>query len=116
MEKLLPRKRFNDMKVIQYEAIPIVKDMECPECHKSDVNGTPPLIYARPVGWCDTPSGYIAVFECPKCFSKFRCHINTNGRYSDYNFYQDFALMFYLYNNRNNYDTRRNNKQNQREV
>lgn len=38
------------MKVVQYEAIPIVKDMECPNCHNSDIGGFPPHERAKPIG------------------------------------------------------------------
>lgn len=88
------------MKHIQYESIPVVKDMNCPDCHKSDVDGCPPNVYAEPVGWCETLSGYMAIFVCPLCFTKFRCHINSTGRYNDQEFYRDFALLHYLYRRR----------------
>lgn len=100
MKEFLSEAAFKGMKIAQYEAIPVVKDMECPNCHKSDVNGFPPCIYARPIGWCDTPTGLMGIFECPKCFCKFRCHINTTGRYHEDRFYDDFSLMYYLYDER----------------
>lgn len=93
----LTKSKFKNMNVAQYESIPIVKDMECPECHNSDVGGFPPCVHANPVGWCDTATGYMAVFECPKCFAKFRCHINTLGRYDDLKFFYDFALIYEVY-------------------
>ena len=88
---------FKNLRVVQYEAIPIVKDMECPQCHRSDVNGTLPCVYAEPIGWCETPTGFMAVFECPKCFTKFRCHINASGRYREEAFKEDLWLIFHLY-------------------
>lgn len=101
-KRLLEKNIFNDMKIPQYEGIPIVKDMEWPECHKSDINGFSKDC-AKPVGWCDTQNGFMAIFECQHCFAKFRCHINSTGRYSEESFYQDFELMYFLY------DTRKNN-------
>lgn len=103
MKRLLERNIFNNLKMAQYEDIPVVKDMECPECHKSDVNGFS-QDYAKPIGWCETQSGFMGIFECPHCFTKFRCHIDTTGRYSEDSFYGDFELMYYLY------DSRKNNK------
>lgn len=94
----LSKALFKKMKVVQYESIPIVKDMECPSCHKSDVSGFLPCVSATPVGWCDTATGYMGVFECPKCFEKFRCHINTNGRYDEQKFFIDFSLICDVYN------------------
>lgn len=96
-EKLLARNKYQGMKIVQYESIPVVKDMSCPECHQSEVDGTPPNVYATPIGWCETPSGFMGVFECPKCFAKFRCHIDSTGRCYAEEFYDDFALLHYLY-------------------
>ena len=85
------------MKITQYEAIEVVKDTECPECHNSDVSGFSPCVAAKPIGWCETNSGFMAVFECPKCFTKFRCHINLTGRYTIESFLQDLYLIFRLF-------------------
>ena len=98
--ELLAKRIFDNMKMVQYQDIPIVKDMECPDCHKSDVNGFDHE-YAKPIGWCDTQTGFMEVFECPRCYSKFRCHIDTTGRYNEDTFYGDFGLMYFLYNKRN---------------
>lgn len=94
---LLAVSEFNKMKVVQYEAIPIVKDMECPNCHNSDIGGFPPHERAKPIGWCETSAGFMGVFECPECFEKFRCHISTGSRWHIEGFYEDFALKYYLY-------------------
>lgn len=98
--ELLAKSIFDGMKMAQYQDIPIVKDMECPDCHKSDVGG---FFHerAKPIGWCDTQTGFMGVFECPHCFSKFRCHISTTGRYNEDTFYSDFALVHYMYNEPN---------------
>lgn len=73
------------MKAAQFADIPIVLDMECPDCHKSDVSG---FFHdrANPIGG-DTQTGFMCMFECPHCFVKFRCHINTTGRYDEDTFY-----------------------------
>jgi len=108
-EPLLEVSKFKQMNMAQYEAIPVVKDSECPNCKRSSVDG--PYYgahkgdfywreYAKPVGWCETSSGFMTVFECPLCFTKFRCHINTTGRYDKQKFYEDFALIHHLYYNR----------------
>lgn len=102
MEDLLAHKIFKHLKFNQYENIEIVKDMICPNCNKSDVIGVQPRVYAAPIGWCETSSGFMGVFECPKCFKKFRCHINGDGRYDETKFYEEFALISFLYNNRTN--------------
>ena len=92
---------FEKMKISQYENILISKDTACPEC-----NGSSQLDYSidsrfsepTPIGWCDTKHGFMAVFECPKCFTKYRFHISTTGRYDKDRFYSDFALLLHLYN------------------
>ena len=58
--KMLSEKEFQSLKISQYEDIPKVMDMECPECHKSDAGG---FLHDRskPVFWCDTPSGFMCV-------------------------------------------------------
>ena len=96
--KMLSEKEFQSLKISQYEDIPKVMDMECPECHKSDAGG---FLHDRskPVFWCDTPSGFMCVFECPHCFSKFRCHISSTGRYYLDRFSSDFSLVYFLANN-----------------
>lgn len=96
-EKFLKKSDFQKMKVVQYEDIPIVKDMECPNCHMSDVFEFAPCVRAKPIGWCETQQGFMGVFECPKCFQKFRCHINSTGRYYIEQFYEDFALDYFRF-------------------
>lgn len=99
-ENLLPYERFKRMKISQYQDILISKDMACPEC-----NGSSQFDYAidnrmaepTPIGWCDTEYGFMACFECPKCFTKYRFHISTTGRNDIDQFYADFALLVHLY-------------------
>jgi len=93
-------KEFEKMKISQYENILVSKDMACPECNGSsqfDYSIDRNFAEPTPIGWCDTVHGFMAVFECPKCFAKYRFHINSNGRYDNYKFYQDFALLVHLY-------------------
>jgi len=99
-EKLFPHEEFSRMKVVQYQDIAVSKDMACPECGGSnqftysfDKSVAEPV----PVGWCDTDHGFMAVFECPRCFTRFRFHISTGGRYDEDRFYADFALLVHLY-------------------
>lgn len=89
---------FENMKVSQYDDILVSKDMSCPECGLSKefpchLNEKEPT----PIGWCDTNYGFMAVFECPFCFTKFRFHISTVGRYDKDKFYSDFALLVFMF-------------------
>ncbi len=96
---------FEGMKIAQYENILVSKDMACPECNGSslfDYSIDSHFVEPTPIGWCDTKHGYMAVFECPKCFTKYRFHISTTGRYDKDRFYQDFALLVHLYNEHHN--------------
>lgn len=87
------------MQFPQYEDIAVSRDMDCPQCGKSsyfDESKTDP----RRVGWCDTRHGFMIVCECPHCFSRYRFHISTTGRWDKKAFYRDFALSLRLYNKR----------------
>ena len=71
-------------KISQWENIPYVGDFSCPHCDKSgfynfygETRETPNV-----VGWCETPIGYMGVFECPICFEKYRFHC-TIGQTTD---------------------------------
>ena len=96
---------FERMKISQYDDILISKDMACPEC-----NGSNQFCYSidwkfaepTPIGWCDTEHGFMGVFECPKCFTKFRFHIDSDGRYNKDRFYTDFSVLVHLYNHHQN--------------
>lgn len=63
-------------KFSQYEGISYAGDLNCPHCDKSGFfdfqweNREKPNL----VGWCETNIGYMAIFECPVCFEKFRFH------------------------------------------
>ena len=80
----------------QYSGIARSFDMDCPECGGSSHfdDGKVP---AKPVGWCDTPHGFMLVAECPCCHSKYRFHISTTGRWDKDVFFRDLALALHLY-------------------
>ena len=91
---------FKKKECLQYESIPISKDMACPECNGSsqfDYSIDRNFVEPAPIAWCETKYGFMAIFECPKCFTKYRFHINSVGRYDKDSFYLDFALLVYLY-------------------
>ena len=69
---ILPK--FNNWEDIKYTA-----SLNCPHCEKSGFVGD----IERPnlIGWCETPQGYMIVFECPHCFEKFRFHGNCDDLY-----------------------------------
>ena len=100
-DKFISKEAFEQKKVSNYQAIPIVKDTTCPNCGLSTLiqthlNEKEPTL----IGWCDTKAGFMGVFECPTCFEKFRYHISTTGRCDKEKFYEDFALHFYLQSTR----------------
>jgi len=61
-------------KIPDYESIPYAIDYTCQHCGLSGTDMEATAFRPDLVGWCDTPSGYMAVFECPRCFEKFRFH------------------------------------------
>lgn len=84
----------------QCEDIPYTPGFVCP-CGKSG-NGYSyaigpgwgsPLPKAKLVGYCETPSGYMMVFECPFCFQKFRYHNTTTDRYDFDRFKSEMELV-----------------------
>ena len=79
-------------RISNYEVYEVVKDFECPYCHKSGVD--PWLILKEPtlVGWTETPNGFMMCFECPECFSKFRWHGSTTERNDE-----DEFLLYAVY-------------------
>ena len=60
-------------KTSQYESVKYANDYCCPECDKSGI-GRRREKKSLLTGWCETPSGYMVVCECPVCGSKFRFH------------------------------------------
>jgi len=63
-------------KITQWESIPYSAGLCCTDCGKADLGnyGNPNGVLPDIIGWCETPRGFMAVFECPECHSKFRCH------------------------------------------
>ena len=74
-------------KVANYESITVVKDFLCPGCSQSgwqwNLRDVP---HAKLVGWCETPQGFMQIYECPLCFTKFRFHGCTTERYDEDSF------------------------------
>lgn len=72
-------KRITDIlkKFPQYESIPYAGDYKCPSCGNSGIaNHTSRKCDLA--GWCETPSGFMVVCECPECGTKFRFHPHLN--------------------------------------
>lgn len=92
----LSLEEFSGMEFPQYSGIAYSRDMDCQECGKSS-HFDDSKVPAKPVGWCSTPAGYMAVMECPCCFSKYRFHISTIGRWDRDVFYRDYALTVRRY-------------------
>lgn len=90
---ILNNETFVINQIPQYESIRYSKDLRC-ECGSSDYmfRNTYNI-----VGYCDTPQGYMAVFECVKCFEKYRHHISAgSGRFNLKEFKNDLVLKLYL--------------------
>ena len=70
----------------QPEIFPHVRTFRCPECDRlTDVNAC--------IGFTESPKlGFMAVYECRKCFTKYRCHINSTARYNRQDFLDDLGL------------------------
>lgn len=80
-------------KIPQYEDIPYSAGLCCTECGKADFSAYSDNNFVKPiaVGWCDTPLGYMGIFECPECHSRFRFHCGGSMK-DDIN---KFELHFY---------------------
>ena len=60
-------------KIVQWESIPYAADLMCQNCDKTGfVNAEEG--YPNLIGWCETNYGFMGVFECPVCGSRFRFH------------------------------------------
>lgn len=84
MDEMLP------MKISNWEAIPYSVELNCPnpDCENKSYHDDARNI----LGWCETPSGFMEVCECKKCFTKYRFH-GTNGDKFDF---KNFAMVFML--------------------
>lgn len=59
-KEFITKEEFGKLKVQQYEAIPVSKSLDCPECGRSsdwDMSKPDP----RPVGWCETTIGFMMI-------------------------------------------------------
>jgi hypothetical protein len=78
--------------IAQYQQIPHQKSLGC-ECGCADVMHRDTF---NVFGYCDTTDGYMVIFECKQCFSKYRHHINIgNPRYHLDSFKMDLGLILF---------------------
>lgn len=79
------------MKISNWESIKYSEGICCPnpECDNDSYYNEARNI----LGWCETPSGFMYVCECNKCFTKYRYH-GVTGSYK-FNF-NKFASSFLL--------------------
>lgn len=94
--------RILSMKIGEYSHIPYVNDFNCPDCGKTGegyihipggyVEKPKPIL----IGWCETPNGFMKVYECPECFAKFRYHGTTTARNFMDKFFDDVELELML--------------------
>ena len=92
MEIIFENETFFLDKIIQFENIHRSKNLEC-ACGSSSSS----LFYGKPtpIGFCETNEGFMSVFECPDCGEKYRCHIDSEGRYNIDVFKQDIGLILF---------------------
>ena len=57
-------RKLKALELPEYRHIPWVKDFSCPQCGKDEWSHEG--WKARPIGWCNTPVGYMGIFECPE--------------------------------------------------
>lgn len=84
-------KVYNINEILQYEDIYYSKLCNC-HCEYADYSRNSSY---NIVGYCNTNNGYMVVFECKKCFEKYRHHIDTDSRYSFDKFKADLRLILY---------------------
>ena len=82
-------------KISQYEGIHYAGDLNCPHCDKSGFFDGYGETRVKPnvIGWCDTDIGYMAVFECPVCFEKFRFHCTIGTWIADMEDCVNFSFL-----------------------
>ena len=81
-------------KIVQWQSIPYSAGLNC-KCGKCDLayvcfDHSNKYIKAIAVGWCDTDYGFMGVFECPECHSKFRCHCGNHDKFDLSDFEEGF--------------------------
>lgn len=79
-------------KIVQWESVPYSAGLRC-HCGRCDLayvcfDNTGEYIKGDIIGWCETSSGFMAVFECPECHSKFRCHASIGNKFNEDDFEQ----------------------------
>jgi len=79
-------------KIAQWQSIPYSAGLNC-RCGKCDLayvawDKDNRYVKADIVGWCETDYGLMAVFECPVCHQKFRCHTSTGNKWDEDDFEQ----------------------------
>lgn len=76
----------------QPEIFPHVRTFRCPECERlTDVNAC--------IGFTESHKlGFMAVYECRQCFTKYRCHINSTARYNRQEFLNELGLEIWARN------------------
>lgn len=79
------------MKISNWESIKYSEGICCPnpECDNDGYYDDARNI----LGWCETPSGFMYVCECNKCFTKYRYHGVTGSDKFNFN---KFARSFLL--------------------
>ena len=85
MEEMLP------MKISNWESIEYSDGICCPnpECDNDSWYDEARNI----LGWCETPSGFMHVCECKKCFTKYRYHgVIVRDKFD----FDKFAIQFLL--------------------
>lgn len=75
----------------QYDDIRQSKDMYC-KCLESNFNHDK----FNMIGYAETLQGFMAVFECEKCYEKYRHHIGTTSRNTIKGFMDDAGLALFL--------------------
>ena len=81
----------DSLKLPDYANIDWNKSCMCERC-----NFTREEQNAEMIGWVETDYGLMAVFECQKCFEKYRNHITIASCWDKEEFYNSFYdIMFY---------------------
>lgn len=81
----------------QYSDTHYAPDFVCPECRKSgfmEFAGENPKSEPNVIGWADTPSGYVGIYECQFCGTKYRFHSASKNRFNKDDFEHDFVQYF----------------------
>lgn len=83
------------MKISNWESIKYSEGICCPnpECDNDGYYNDARNI----LGWCETPSGFMYVCECNKCFTKYRFHgVTGSDKFNLNKFARSFLLSVLL--------------------